>query len=130
LSEVQLALQRALVGARQTRKRWGQEVSVALFSRVVAQCVRAGLVEGTKIHADSSLVDANASLNSVRELDAATLNQIRRACREQTEKLEETDTKKNEADDDQDPIEQLQGGVRKSVEIVRGASPAFSCSVG
>ena len=85
------------------RKRWGQEVFVALFSRVVAQCVRAGLVEGTKIHADSSLVDANASLNSVRELDVATLNQIRRACREQTEKLDEADTKKNEADDDQDP---------------------------
>ena len=85
------------------RKRWGQEVFVALFSRLVAQCVRAGLVEGTKIHADSSLVDANASLNSVRELDAATLNQIRRACREQTEKLDEADTKKNEADDYQDP---------------------------
>src|ERR1700736_717972 len=33
------------------RKRWGQEVFVAVFSRVVAQCVRAGLVEGTKIHA-------------------------------------------------------------------------------
>src|SRR5207245_988061 len=85
------------------RNRWGQEVFVALFSRVVAQCVRAGLVEGTKIHADSSLVDANASLNSVRELDAATLDQIRRACREQTEKIEEADTKKNEADDDQYP---------------------------
>src|SRR6266404_2066317 len=85
------------------RKRWGQEVFVALFSRVVAQCVRAGLVEATKIHADSSLVDANASLNSVSELDAATLDQIRQACREQTEKLEEADTKKNEADDDQDP---------------------------
>jgi hypothetical protein len=85
------------------RKRWGQEVFVALFSRVVAQCVRAGLVEGTKIHADSSLVDANASLNSVGELDAATLDQIRRACRQQTEKLDEADSKKDEADDDQDP---------------------------
>ncbi len=58
------------------RKRWSQEVFVSVFSRVVAQCVRAGLVEGTKIHADSSLVDANASLNSLRELDAATLDQI------------------------------------------------------
>jgi IS5 family transposase len=85
------------------RKRWGEEVFVALFSRAVAQCVRAGLVEGTKIHADSSLVDANASLNSVRELDAATLDQIRRACRQQTEKLDEAETKKKEADDDQDP---------------------------
>jgi transposase len=35
------------------RKRWGKEVLVALFSRIVAQCVRAGLVEGTKIHADT-----------------------------------------------------------------------------
>jgi transposase len=52
------------------RKRWGQEVFFALFSRVVAQCVRAGLVEGTKIHADSSrLVDANASLNSFVSCD-------------------------------------------------------------
>jgi transposase len=83
------------------RKRWGQEVFVSVFSRVVAQCVRAGLVEGTKIHADSSLVDANASLNSVRELDAATLDQIRQACREQTEKLDETEANKDEKNDDQ-----------------------------
>jgi len=62
------------------RKRWGQEVFVSLFSRVVAQCVSAGLVEGSKIHLDSSLVDADASLHSVRELDAASLAQIRQAC--------------------------------------------------
>jgi Transposase DDE domain len=85
------------------RKRWGQEVFVAVFSRVVAQCVRAGLVEGTKIHADSSLVAANASLNSVRELDAVTLGQIQRACREQTEKLDETEANQDEKKDDQDP---------------------------
>jgi transposase len=46
------------------RKRWGQEVFVSLFSQVVAQCVSAGLVDGSKIHVDSSLVDANASLSS------------------------------------------------------------------
>ncbi len=83
------------------RKRWSQEVFVSVFSRVVAQCVRAGLVEGTKIHADSSLVDANASLNSLRELDAATLDQIRQACREQTEKLDETEANNDQKDDDQ-----------------------------
>jgi transposase len=44
------------------RKRWGQNVFVSLFSRVVAQGVSAGLVDGSKIHVDSSLVDANASL--------------------------------------------------------------------
>ena len=82
------------------RKRWGQEVFVAVFSRIVAQCVRAGLVEGTKIHADSSLVAANASLNSVRELDAVTLDQVQRACREQTEKLDETEANQDEKKDD------------------------------
>jgi Transposase domain (DUF772) len=85
------------------RKRWGQEVFVAVFSQIMAQCVRAGLVAGTKIHADSSLVDATASLNSVRELDARTLAQIQQACREQTEKLAETDANKDEKNEDQDP---------------------------
>ena len=41
------------------RKRWGKEVFLALFSRVVQQCVEAGLVGGDKIHVDASLVDAN-----------------------------------------------------------------------
>src|SRR5258705_9644393 len=49
-----------------TRKRWGQELFVAVFSQIGAQCRLPGLGYGTKIHADSSLVDANASLNSVR----------------------------------------------------------------
>jgi transposase len=34
------------------RKRWGKEVFLSLFSRVVQQCVEAGLVEGRKIHID------------------------------------------------------------------------------
>jgi hypothetical protein len=38
-------------------------------------------------------VEANASLNSVRELDTATLDQIQRACLEQTEKLDEAQPK-------------------------------------
>jgi len=84
------------------RKRWGQEVFVSLFSQVVAQCVSAGLVDGSKIHVDSSLVDANASLSSVRELDTATLDQIQRACVEQTEKLDEANPK-SDSDDDQKP---------------------------
>ena len=74
---------------------------VSLFSRVVAQCVSAGLVEGSKIHLDSSLVDADASLNSVRELDAASLAQIRQACLEETQKLDEVEHPKNQTDEDQ-----------------------------
>ena len=85
------------------RKRWGQEVFVSLFSRIVAQCVSAGLVEGSKIHLDSSLVDAHASLNSVHELDAASLAQIRQACLEETQKLDELEHPKNQIDEDQKP---------------------------
>lgn len=47
------------------RRRWGPEVFARLFRQSVEQCLEAGLIEGNKVHADSSLVRANASLNSV-----------------------------------------------------------------
>jgi transposase len=50
------------------RKRWGSEVFKIFFERIVWQCVEAGLVDGKKIFMDSSLVDADASTNSVIEL--------------------------------------------------------------
>src|ERR1700731_4053514 len=87
----------------QSEETMGPGVFVSLFSRVVAQCVSAGLVEGSKIHLDSSLVDAHASLNSVRELDAASLAQIRKACLEETQKLDEVEHPKNQTDEDQKP---------------------------
>lgn len=53
------------------RKKWGVAVFRSFFERVVTQCVAAGLVDGSKIFVDSSLVDANASNNSV--LDTRSL---------------------------------------------------------
>jgi transposase len=47
------------------RVRWGVEAFRRFFERVVWQCVEAGLVDGSKIFVDSSLVDADASNNSV-----------------------------------------------------------------
>jgi transposase len=47
------------------RARWGVEVFRRFFERIVWQCVEAGLVDGSKIFVDSSLVDADASNNSV-----------------------------------------------------------------
>lgn len=47
------------------RRRWGDAVFEALFVRIVVQCVERGLVRGEKIHVDGSLVDANASRDSV-----------------------------------------------------------------
>ena len=47
------------------RTRWGEAVFQQLFERTVAQCVELGLVDGRKLFMDSSLVDANASRQSV-----------------------------------------------------------------
>jgi transposase len=73
------------------RKRWGKELFVTLFSRVVHQCVEAGLVEGRKIHVDASLVDANASWKSVQPLAGEVSRAIERTAREQLLKLDERD---------------------------------------
>jgi transposase len=47
------------------RRRWGKDAFRKLFERIVWQCVEAGLVDGEKIFCDSSLIDADASNNSV-----------------------------------------------------------------
>jgi IS5 family transposase len=47
------------------RARWGVEAFRRFFERVVWQCVEGGLVDGRKIFVDASLVDADASNNSV-----------------------------------------------------------------
>jgi transposase len=47
------------------RQRWGKEVFERLFTRTVEQCWKAGLIGGDKVHVDSSLIRADASLNCV-----------------------------------------------------------------
>lgn len=51
------------------RKKWGVPVFQKFFERIVLQCVEAGLVDGGKVFMDSSLIDANASCNSVIDRD-------------------------------------------------------------
>jgi len=48
------------------RTRWGSDTFKSFFERIVWQCVEAGLVDGSKIFMDSSLIQADASRNSVR----------------------------------------------------------------
>jgi len=47
------------------RRRWGVTVFQRFFERIVWQCVEEGLVDGTKIFVDSSLIEANACHSSV-----------------------------------------------------------------
>jgi len=54
------------------RARWGVEAFKAFFERIVWQCVQTGLVEGSKMFVDASLIQADASNNSV--VDTEKLN--------------------------------------------------------
>jgi len=72
------------------RKRWGGELFETLFVRTVRQCVEAGLVDGTKVHLDGSLIDADASRDSVVKADPATIARIKAAYAAQERKLDDT----------------------------------------
>jgi transposase len=47
------------------RDRFGEEVFKEVFERVVQQCQKVGLVKGRKIIADATLIEADASLDSM-----------------------------------------------------------------
>jgi len=70
------------------RKRWGAGIFRSFFERIVLQCVEAGLVDGEKIFLDASLVEADASNDSV--LDMKNLkSQLHQRYQELEARLEE-----------------------------------------
>jgi transposase len=71
------------------RRRWGKRVFELVFVRTVQQCVEAGLVDGRKLHVDSSLIVANASKDSVVESCPELVDALKRAYQKVEEKLEE-----------------------------------------
>lgn len=79
------------------RARWGVDVFETLFTRIVAQCKLAGLIEGKKIHMDGSLIDADASNSSVLKGCPELIAQLR-------EQLQAEMTKLDEPRDDGTPI--------------------------
>jgi transposase len=74
------------------RARWGEQCFEQLFIQSVRQCVDAGLVEGAKLHADSSLVDADASRDSVMKGPPELIARLRAAYSAQSAKLEGSTT--------------------------------------
>lgn len=77
------------------RARWGKEVFESLFVRTVAQCVEAGLVDGSKLHVDASLVDADAAKESVIKGPPSLIAALKHAYQATESKLEETSTPGN-----------------------------------
>jgi transposase len=72
------------------RSRWGVEIFREFFERIVRQCVNAGLVDGRRIFVDSSLVDADASVDSV--VDTRSLSdQLKEKYKKLEARLEEGD---------------------------------------
>lgn len=81
------------------RNRWGVESFQLFFERIVWQCVEAGLVDGSKIFMDSSLVQADASNNSVVNVNKEALKiHLVRGFNELESRLEEKENQ-NQADD-------------------------------
>ncbi len=73
------------------RKRWGEEAFKSFYERVVWQCVEGGLVDGSKIFVDSSLIEADASNNSVVDTKS-----LRRYLNESYKELERRLEEENE----------------------------------
>ena len=48
------------------RRRWGLEIFTEFFENILAQCMAAGLVDGETIHVDSSMIDGNASKDTLQ----------------------------------------------------------------
>jgi transposase len=71
------------------RARWGKEVFADLFVRTVEQCVTAGLVDGKKLHIDSSLVRADAARESIMSSAPEVVAALRQAYQAQEQKLTE-----------------------------------------
>jgi transposase len=72
------------------RARWGKEVFESLFVRTVVQCVDAGLVDGTKLHVDASLVEADAAKESVIKGAPQLIAALKRAYGVTESKLEQS----------------------------------------
>ena len=104
------------------RKRWGKEVFEKVFVRTVHECVRAGLVEGSKLHVDASLIDANASKDSVRVGPPELIAALKQSYQAQESKLEDTTTPESYVGENQKALSQSDPDaalVRKGREAAR-----------
>jgi len=67
------------------RRRWGLEVFADFFENILTQCIDAGLVDGETVHIDSSMIDANASKDSLKHQIRVTGQQLYNELEDNTE---------------------------------------------
>ena len=110
------------------RKRWGVEVFKNFFARIVFQCVQAGLVDGRKIFMDSSLIDADASNNSV--IDTKSLKaQVHKNYKELEARLEERDESGDSSRNHQKANKRYISSTDPEATIVRRGNPKLRYQV-
>ena len=72
------------------RRRWGREVFISFFNRVLQSCIDAGLVDGGVVHIDASVIAADASVESIaRHLNLVGASVYDRVAREDGDGLDE-----------------------------------------
>lgn len=114
------------------RTRWGVKAFKMFFERMVWQCVEAGLVDGDKLFVDTSLIDANASNNSVvdRHHVKRYLNESYRALEERLEERPPDKTTPansryvSTTDPDASVVRQGRGRSKLRYKTHRGVDPA------
>lgn len=94
------------------RKRWGKKLFYKFFEKIVGQCVEAELVNGNKLFMDSSLIDANASNDSV--IDKKSIRKyINKRYKELEKKLDEKDERYISTTDTDAAVVKRKGGKAK-----------------
>lgn len=83
------------------RSRYGKEVFERFFQEVLSKCVKAGLVKGEKVFADSTLINANASLKSI--VSKSEAREVQYTPREYVEKVFEENPVDGEKGDEPVP---------------------------
>lgn len=113
------------------RARWGVKAFKSFFERIVWQCIEAGLVDGEKLFVDASLIDADASNNSVVDTQSLKrhLNKSYRHLEERLDDLTEqkatpTNTRYiSTTDPDASIVRQGQGKPKLRYKTHRGVDP-------
>jgi len=89
------------------RRRWGSDVFAEFFAAILRQCIDAGLVDGQTIHIDSSMINANASKDTIKPQLKLLGQMLYSQLDEQTQSekdsnnLDELDDNKDEENDEQ-----------------------------
>ncbi len=113
------------------RARWGVKAFKSFFERIVWQCIEAGLVDGDKLFVDASLIDADASNNSV--VDTQSLKRhLNKSYRHLEERLDDLTEQKatpantrdiSTTDSDASIVRQGKGKSKLCYKTHRGVDP-------